>query len=1063
MARKIVNDMYYTFNPATRTLVLNEVIPRENLILVTDVTADTVIYNFSDPNLKATSYTIATDSYGNPTTTIVFNYNTASLSSTDKIQVLIDEYEEKFSPGEVVTDPVGKFRVSTPQALIDTDFEYSTQPTKWESLNLVNNRPFAYYSQSNALTYTDITATNGSRSYVVATTTPPAAGTVVFIQDTLYAGADGLYIIDSVIAGTSFTYTGKYFYTGSTGSINISGVTQIFTGSIFTGASIGISSITNSGTVVTVTTSIPHGLVLGNEIALTGTSASSNAPNGSWLVATVATPTTFTFIATNAPTGSITGGTLYNRPLGNFLHRAYDGGVTFSTNANSHNQQLMRQTRRYFRYQSGKGIQMSTGTLLRPAILIDQLSASGSTVTVTSKFPHNLAPGVTVQTTGCNESAYNGSFTVATVVNPYQFTYTALSSPSASPASGLPYVSVTGWYGATSRVGMFDSQNGMFWEYDGSTLYAVKRYSTYQIGGYVNITAGSNTVTGQTVNGVTTTFSKQLFPGDFIVIKGMTYRVDTISSDTSMTIQPSYRGATNLTYGIISKTVDVKYPQSLFNLDRLDGTGASGYNIDLSRMQMFYMDYSWYGAGYIRWGVRTTDGRIVYAQRIQNNNLNFQAYMRSGNLPGRYETNTFSKQAIITSTLNSGDTSVNISDTTNWPTAGTILVRGASAYEYITYTGKSQVASLSATLTSGSTTVAMTNTTGVVAGQYIVGTGIPQYSYVTSVSTNVSIVISQAATVTGTQTLAFAPTLTGLTRGQAGGSLSFTTTSGSSTITGASTSGIQVGQYVSGTGITPYTYVVSFVANTSVLLSTSAAASGTATLVFSPMASTATTFTYSATAPVAVELHSPSYSPVISHWGTSVIMDGRFDDDKSYVFTKGMTTSISITNGVNNALMSFRICPTVSAGVGGTTLGSRELINRMQMVLRTMDVFSNGSFLITFVLNGTVSSATPNWANVGGSSLAQYINHTAATTITGGETVFGFYLNTAGGSTNYTTTSTDLALVRDLGTSILSGGAATANTNVYPDGPDMITVMAQNIGSGASNIFGRMSWTEAQA
>jgi hypothetical protein len=42
-------------------------------------------------------------------------------------------------------DPVDKLRVSQPQALIDTDFEYGVQPTKWESINLQNYRQGAYY------------------------------------------------------------------------------------------------------------------------------------------------------------------------------------------------------------------------------------------------------------------------------------------------------------------------------------------------------------------------------------------------------------------------------------------------------------------------------------------------------------------------------------------------------------------------------------------------------------------------------------------------------------------------------------------------------------------------------------------------------------------------------------------------------------------------------------------------------------------------------------------------------------------------------------------------------
>jgi len=38
-------------------------------------------------------------------------------------------------------DPVTKLRVSEPSNLIDTDFEYGLQPTKWETLELINNTP----------------------------------------------------------------------------------------------------------------------------------------------------------------------------------------------------------------------------------------------------------------------------------------------------------------------------------------------------------------------------------------------------------------------------------------------------------------------------------------------------------------------------------------------------------------------------------------------------------------------------------------------------------------------------------------------------------------------------------------------------------------------------------------------------------------------------------------------------------------------------------------------------------------------------------------------------------
>jgi hypothetical protein len=134
------------------------------------------------------------------------------------------------------------------------------------------------------------------------------------------------------------------------------------------------------------------------------------------------------------------------------------------------------------------------------------------------------------------------------------------------------------------------------------------------------------------------------------------------------------------------------------------------------------------------------------------------------------------------------------------------------------------------------------------------------------------------------------------------------------------------------------------------------------------------------------------------------------------------------------------------------------------MVLRQIDLFANGSVLVSVVLNATVSPGTPAWTTVGGSSLAQYINHTPGTQVTGGEVIYGFYLNTTGVATQFNTTQQDLALVRDLGTSILSGGSSSlSNVDIYPNGPDMVTIVATNIGPVVANINSRMSWTEAQA
>jgi hypothetical protein len=157
--------------------------------------------------------------------------------------------------------------------------------------------------------------------------------------------------------------------------------------------------ITASGNAVTVTTSVPHGLSLGNGIAVLNVTASTNSPTGSFTVATITSPTTFTYYTPNTgPTGTITSASaqIFPRPQGSVLHRPFDGGVQFSSNASSNYEETTRQTRRYFRYQSGKGIQVSSGTTLKPSLQIDSLTSSGTTVTVLTKEQHNLQPGDTI-------------------------------------------------------------------------------------------------------------------------------------------------------------------------------------------------------------------------------------------------------------------------------------------------------------------------------------------------------------------------------------------------------------------------------------------------------------------------------------------------------------------------------------------------------------------------------------------------------------------------------------------------------------------------------------------
>ena len=1002
MAKKLRYN--YIFTPSTNTVVLTGYTDAKRLLLITNTKTNTIIFNFADINATATSvsYNATTDR-----TTIVLAYNCSAMSSTDPLQIFTEEDAVAFTPSEVLQDPVNKLRTSQPQALIDTDFEYGTQITKWENLATINNRPFAFPSSVGVGTINSITLPTGSRTVTVGlSTSTPGIGTAIYVQDAYLNIANGNFVVESVGGGgTIFTYTARATNTTSITDIFDPTKTGIYSGTTYSGAAIGGAPtfVSNSvGTAITITTTIPHGLALGNEVAIVGSSRTE--ANGSFVIATINNNTTFTYYSQYAPASNPTGGIVYVRPQAQFLHRPFDGGVIFSSNATSNYEVATRQTRRYFRYQSGKGIQVSSGTVLKPNLQIDSLTASGtgvgSTITVQTKEQHNIqaaTPGTTITISGANETGYNGTYPVTSVTGYNTFQVTSTAGLTSTTASGNYICAVSGWYGCSNRLGPFDAQNGLFFEFDGQTLYAVRRTSTYQIAGKVTVTNGLTTVS-QTNASFPTYFTKQLNVGDYIVLRGQSYRIADIASDTSLTITPGYRG-TSANYVICSRTVDTKIPQSAWNLDKCDGTGPSGFNLDLTKMQMFYIDFSWYGAGFARWGFRALNGDIIYCHKLPNNNVNTEAYLRSGNLPARYESESRPPTTYLTSTLGATDTTVGVASTSGFPTSGTLVVRNASVYEYMNYAG---------------------------------------------VTTN---------------------SFTGLTRAQAGitTSLALTVASGSNVAIG-STANLQVGQRIIG-GFPDGTYISAIGAG--IMTASQAATSTNPTVIVPPMgASSGQAFTYSAADPIAIELAYPTYGPSISHWGTSVIMDGRFDDDKSLIFTYGQTGTTAIASGASRALFSIRVAPSIDNGVIAA-FGARELINRMQLKLTALDVsvvgVTTGSLLVRAYLNGVPSSSTVwtnavgNVPNIANSSLAQIADYSGgSTTVAGGEVTAGFFVGSGANSI-------DLTQVRDLGNSILGGGGPNSNTQIYPDGPDTLTIVATNLSAGSVNVAGRLSWTEAQA
>jgi len=72
----------YSFDAAAQTVAFNttDVITLEQLLIITNVTTNKIIYNFADPNAGGTIVN----------NVLTLDFNTTSMSSSDKLQIFID-------------------------------------------------------------------------------------------------------------------------------------------------------------------------------------------------------------------------------------------------------------------------------------------------------------------------------------------------------------------------------------------------------------------------------------------------------------------------------------------------------------------------------------------------------------------------------------------------------------------------------------------------------------------------------------------------------------------------------------------------------------------------------------------------------------------------------------------------------------------------------------------------------------------------------------------------------------------------------------------------------------
>jgi hypothetical protein len=535
---------------------------------------------------------------------------------------------------------------------------------------------------------TNVTINNPGQNYVTGETVTIPGGTGSNFQI-------GNVTADATIQIASVN-TGGVILAVSTSGTTITAPTKNFISAItisdLTTATIPASTTLSYSAIATVEVAFTtaHGFVPGNTITsqITSTDTGAQLAAGAYFVENVPTPTTLRYTArTSGTIANTLTGILYARPDSFFIHRPFDGGVQLGTASPSHGAAAIRMSKKYIRYQSGKGVMYNTGALFAPSYDLRSLTATGTTagniITVTTDdTDHGCQVGSTITISGVTTSGYNNVYTVQDIINERVLTIIAKSPLGTTSAQlGNPcQMTVRTWHGSTVRAGIFDDQNGMFWQYDGQKMAVVQRSSTFQIAGTIAIAANSNLVTGNN-----TRFLQQLAAGDRVVIRGMSHIITSIASETSMTVAPDYRGVNNATEVKIVKTVDKVVPQEYWNGDACNGSGQSGYNLDVTKMQMIGIQHTWYGAGFIDFMLRGSEGNYIFVHRFRNSNVNTEAYMRTGNQPVRYDVTNDGARGKLREDMNPQQTYVPLvaGDAYWFPNSGTIYIDS----EMIRYTG----------------------------------------------------------------------------------------------------------------------------------------------------------------------------------------------------------------------------------------------------------------------------------------------------------------------------------------------------------------------------------------
>ena len=289
--------------------------------------------------------------------------------------------------------------------------------------NIANTGTNATFTiRRNFSTYDNIAVYTGGTGYKV--------GDRITISGNNLEGASPLNDIEmyvDAVAGDIITAVTATYTIANPGT-NIDIISTITISEATTGA-IAVNQTVSYAALATInaTWTYAHGLVPGDTFIVNVTSDDGGSNNhalagGSFFITEVPTTNTIRYQARTTGAIDVSGtplsGVVYPRPDSFFVHRPYDGGVQLGTGGPQHGAQAIRQSKKYIRYQSGKGIMYTTGALFAPSYDLLTVTAdavtSGTFINVTTDdVDHGLQVGGQIRLIGIETPGYNGDYTVS--------------------------------------------------------------------------------------------------------------------------------------------------------------------------------------------------------------------------------------------------------------------------------------------------------------------------------------------------------------------------------------------------------------------------------------------------------------------------------------------------------------------------------------------------------------------------------------------------------------------------------------------------------------------------